>query len=185
MIFGCTLWSRVIQSKYIKQDITSWLRCPQKRTHNVSLIWSGFLRIYDWLAMDLTWKAGTGNDILIGIDPILGLGTEYRLPDEICRSLHNAGYITLNHIRNLDHRLCQSYWLLASALGFAGTKAQVWTQYTQLLNESGCRLTSERDMVIWQKNKAMGTVTARLAYHEIISTSCIYPGEWWYGDLWN
>lgn len=48
-LFGTTSWSKVISAKYLNGDAIRWLRNPVKKFSNMSIIWNGFLKIYNWM----------------------------------------------------------------------------------------------------------------------------------------
>lgn len=66
------------------------MRNPNTKLKGTSTVWDGFIKVYNWLAKDLTWYVGNGQDIIIGIDPILGMEDNYKLFDDILSYLRNC-----------------------------------------------------------------------------------------------
>ena len=73
-LIGNTLWSSILYGKYIKMNLVDWVRIPNKMSRNISPIWKGFLKNYLLIGMNLTWKVGNGMNVIVGIDPTIGLG---------------------------------------------------------------------------------------------------------------
>ena len=63
------------------------------------MIWKGFMKIYHWNGMNLTWKVGNGKNVLVGIDAILGLEENFQLSPYITNYLADISYFTLAHIK--------------------------------------------------------------------------------------
>lgn len=59
-LFGNNLWSKVLSEKYIKGSIANWMRNPNTKLKGTSTVWDGFIKVYNWLAKDLTWYVGNG-----------------------------------------------------------------------------------------------------------------------------
>lgn len=184
-LFGTTLWSIILSVKYIKGDVLNWIRNPLKVTKGTSSIWVGFIKVYSWMARDLSWRVGNGKDILVGIDPILGLDDTYTLSNEVIYTIHRFEFATLSKIKRTHKRENQSYWLNALEMGFQDETAMEWDRYINKLNAVGCRLTKEKYKLIWINNSATGMLNARLAYRAIIKYWGIYPPDWWYKVLWK
>ena len=77
--FGRGLWSEFLHGKYIKGNILEWIRKPVKSTRNSLNLWSGFIKAYMWLGRGLNWNVGLVSNVLIGIDPIIGMEENYQL----------------------------------------------------------------------------------------------------------
>ena len=66
----------------------------------------------------LTWKVGKDNQLLVGIDPFIGVGDSFVLSFYIEDYLDEFGSCTLNHTKRPSWtRRASSYWLLSQDLG--------------------------------------------------------------------
>jgi hypothetical protein len=74
------LWHEVVVKKYLKKkSVVEWFREGRKNWMGTSNTWRALITsvpiITDWLA----WKPGNGKDIRIGVDPMIGAHTYYKL----------------------------------------------------------------------------------------------------------
>ena len=63
-------------------------------------MWNGFIRSISWITRCLGWKTGNGKAIKIGIDPIVGLSSDYILPEDLRLYLEDYGILHLLDARN-------------------------------------------------------------------------------------
>ena len=74
-------WYKVLMGKYLKNlSVVAWLRGKNFNFQGVSIVWKGFLLTLPWLGRCLSWQVGSGHDVLVGIDPIIGTPTPHTLP---------------------------------------------------------------------------------------------------------
>ena len=72
-IFGKVMWCEVLHGKYIKRDVLKWIRNPIKSIMNVSNWWCRFIKDLSWISRGLFWKVGKGSNVLVVIDPVIGI----------------------------------------------------------------------------------------------------------------
>ena len=78
VLTGKGMWHDVIMSKYCSNwAISTWVRNSQLYNRGTSLTWNTFLKVYHWISRSLSWKVGSGEDIRLGIDPIVGLEVQF------------------------------------------------------------------------------------------------------------
>ena len=95
------LWHQVLISKYLKnQSVVAWLR-KKKSVWEASLIWKGFLHTLPWLGKCLAWQVGNEQDIILGIDPIIGTQTISWLDSDLREYLVDLGISTLSQAQNI------------------------------------------------------------------------------------
>ena len=91
------LWHRAILSKYLKKlSVVSWLRGKHFGNRGVSVFWRGFLQTLPWLGRCLAWKVGNGEQVQIGIDPIIGIPDTFSWPDGFLEFLEDLDIVTLS-----------------------------------------------------------------------------------------
>ena len=78
------LWFQVLHTKYMKcSSVIEWLRNKHYNTRCASIFWRGFVQILPWMGSYLAWKVGDGKNILLGIDPIVGIQSSFSLPEDL------------------------------------------------------------------------------------------------------
>ena len=95
------LWYQVLHHKYIKcSSVADWLRLKRFSIHNVSVIWRGFIHTLPWMGTHLAWLVGNGENILIGIDPIVGSHNSFSLPEDLRTYLEDLNMCTFSQVHN-------------------------------------------------------------------------------------
>jgi hypothetical protein len=87
------LWHEVIHKKYLKKKIVvEWFREGWKNWNGISNSWraltSSLTIITDWLV----WKPGNGRDIRIGVDPMFGSHSYYKLSRNLINCTEGTRY---------------------------------------------------------------------------------------------
>ena len=83
------------------------------------MIWKGFIHSLSWLSKGLTWYVGNGENIRVGLDLIVGMGSPYSLPKNLRDYLEDYGILSLDQARNYSPD-ARSYWLTADDLDLGG-----------------------------------------------------------------
>ena len=81
----------------------------------------------------LAWQVGNGEDIRIGIDPIIGTENLVVLPQDLREYLEDYGIVTLAQARNFSLG-AKSYWFTAEDLDLGGDQGLCGTNLSQVLN---------------------------------------------------
>jgi hypothetical protein len=131
-------------------------------------------------------ETGNGWDIRIGVDPLIGAQSFYKLSMNLISTLHTKGIKLLAQVASpVNGVLNISSWKSAEMLGLAGEQKEEWENYVKGLNWSGFELNDETDTLVWSWDTKGGQVNAKQAYevqclddHELISKE-------WFLDLWN
>ena len=134
--------------KYLKKRIVlSWIRTKKKFVSNVSVIWKGFISSITWLGRGLTWHAGNGESIRVGLDPIIGMGSSFSLPCDLRDYLEDYGIISLAQARNYSPD-ARTYWLTAEDLDLGGEWNLLWNSYVSGLEYGRIRLKPYPDSIL-------------------------------------
>ena len=132
----------------------------------------------------LTWQVGNGNDIWIGIDPVIGIPTSHLFPDGLRFYLEDLDIKTLSEACNTLSD-SQHYWYSAEELYLDGEWKEVWNSYTRNLDLNGIRLSSQSDSLIWDYNKKDGTISADKVYDCIVKSFSPAMGSRLFKTLWS
>ena len=122
------------------------LRKKNFSTRRSSLFWRGFVQVLSLLGTCLTWKVGDGNNILLGIDPIIGVKNPY-LPEDLRSYLEYLDICTLGQARN-THFPAMSYWLTADELYLGGSYYDIWNNFIHELYGAGIHLSGRPDTLL-------------------------------------
>ena len=144
-------------------SLFNWIKNPLKAYRNCSPIWKGFIKTI--ISLHLCWKVGNSRNIMVGIDPIIGLEEDYKLSSNILNYLVDIGYTTLAQIRRpiCRNRDC-SYWLSTKYLGLIQESTSEWEAYIKNINLDGCRISMEEDSLIWSENLHTGNIYPKSTY---------------------
>ena len=125
-----------------------------------------------------------GNDIYIGVDPIVGNSSPYSLLVELRSYLEDLDICTLSQTHNILPD-SQHYWYTAEDLGVAGDWKDAWDAYTGRLAQAGIHLTTQADSLAWDFNKKDGSLTTKLAYDRIVNHYSPRAGNRMDSFIWN
>jgi hypothetical protein len=112
------LWHDVIHRKYLKQkSVVEWFRDGRKNFKGISNCWKALTSslhiITDWIA----WKPGNGWDIRIGVDPLVGSQSYFKLSMNLLSVLHSKGLMFLAQVAsNTSGRMNDFNWKSAEIL---------------------------------------------------------------------
>ena len=168
---GKGLWSQVITTKYLKRTtLESWLRAKCFTINGPSIMWNGFLHTFTWLGRSLSWQAGNGRNIQVGVDPIIGTSLSPFLPQDLIIFLQDCGITTLQHARN-SFLASPNYWLSSADLNLGGAWALSWNDYVAGLEYGGIRSKYHEDKILWTVNQKDENVIAAIAYDQMINVT--------------
>lgn len=91
-IFGEGSWGKIIRHKYQKdQEFLVWYHRRYIGISSSSTIWNNFKEIDTLFFQNLAWSMGSGNNIIIESDHILGFGEDCNIPEDFIRCLNGRG----------------------------------------------------------------------------------------------
>jgi hypothetical protein len=160
------LWHEVAHTKYLKNKIVvDGFKEGRKKWDGMSNCWrelaSSLSIITDWLV----WKLGNGWDIRIGVDPMIGSQSYYKLSKNLISILQAQGIKFLAQVGIMDIEKSSSLrWKNAETLGLEGGKKEKWDEYVKGLVGSGFDLNIENDTLVWSWNTKGGYVNVKQAY---------------------
>jgi hypothetical protein len=91
---GIGIWNDVIMDKYLAPTfIIKWYRSQTFNSTSVSMIWRGLLKSIHLITHCLCWHPGSGQQVAIGTDRIMGLEDISFLLPELISSLKHKKYL--------------------------------------------------------------------------------------------
>ena len=185
VLMNNSIWHRVLTSKYLKGlSVVDWLRRKTFGTRRVFVIWKGFLQTLPWMGCQVAWQVGNGSDVLIGIDPVIGVHTSSSLLDGLRSYLEDLNITTLSQAHNTLPD-SQSYWYTADELCINGAWKDACDKYTRGQELCGIRLSSQSYTLLWAFNKHDDSISAKLVYECIVNSRLPPPGSRIHTFLWS
>jgi hypothetical protein len=157
------LWHEVIIKKYIKKKfVAEWFREGKKNWNGASNIWRALTSSFDILSDWLVWKPGNGEDIRIGVDPLIGSHTYYKLSENLISVLKEKGinFLAQAGTGSMENT-CHTRWKKVELLGLDGALKEEWNYFIKGLIGSGFELNNDKDILIWSWDTKDGQVSAK------------------------
>ena len=138
--------------------VEAWLRGKKFLSCGVFAILKGFLLSLPWLGRHLAWQVGNGENVLLGIDPIVGVSDSLMIPQGLHEYLEDLDIVTLAQARNSLPN-AHKYWFTADELCVSGVWKDAWNYFTRGLETCGLRLVDQLDALTWSYKRSDGTVS--------------------------
>jgi hypothetical protein len=136
-----------------------------------SRIWSSLICTIHFITHWLAWRPGSGHNIDIGRDHILGIKENSILSPETLSVLKQKNISTLSQVSEGRDPLTNiELWLSSNRLGLKGTQDLEWDQYTRELKAVGISLKNNQDVLVWTGGDSSGNISVKNLYDAIIST---------------
>lgn len=125
-VMGNNISSNAIRLKYMgNRHISFWFRYKSLGPSRGSAIWRSFHKIHCFLFKNLVWNFQTGNNILIGLDLMLGGEEVSPIPPQLLHILHQKGIFYWAQAIDEWQGAIPS-WKSANVLGLNGLLASQW-----------------------------------------------------------
>ena len=86
----------------------------------------------------IVWMPGNGWDICIGLDPLIGSQSYYKLSKNLIYIIHSKGLKFVAQVVSMDTRNLNVFnWKSAEMLDLSGEKKDEWDTYVRGLNHYG------------------------------------------------
>jgi hypothetical protein len=134
-----SIWQQIIRDKYLKNvSLINWIRRPSHLSNSASKIWSCLTRALPSIIHWLSWCPGTGQQIIVGRDRILGIGDASFLSEDLLYRLNQKHITTLAHASlRRDPLTLAEVWRSSSELEISGDLGKEWDFFTQALSGAG------------------------------------------------
>ena len=144
-------------------EITNWIRIPNKSFKNGSIRWKSMVLAFPLIGTWIAWEIGNGKSIRIGLDPWVGAGEDYRLPQTVLNKLGEQRCYKLADAKvQIPNYTSRTRWKEANEFQLEGEEAECWQDYIKLL-ETNCVCLEEdtKDKIIWTRNAEDGEFTTK------------------------
>lgn len=163
-----------------------WLRMSTFEQGRASPFWKGLLSASPVILHWLRWKPGSGAEIALGRDKILGLDHLSILSPQLRSLLSSQNFFFLAQMKgtaNAPH--LPDHWLHSSTLQLQGSMALEWEAYTTALKSVGISLRNSRDILLWAGGDGSGTLTVKNTYEALFHTQPIVADPPWLHRIWK
>jgi hypothetical protein len=181
------IWNRVVKDKYISNcSIFNWFRMENQKKNVASRIWSSLIRTVHFITHWLAWWPGSGHKIDIGRDHILDIKENSILSSETLSVLKQKNFSIPSQVSEGRDPLTNiELWLSRNRLGFKGTRAIEWEQYTRELKVVGISLKNNQDDLGWTGGDSSRNISVKNLYDAIISTKQFPSSLGWKTKIWK
>jgi ribonuclease HI len=181
------IWHQIIADKYMGSlPFSTWIRKLSLQQNWASPFWKGLVAASPVILHWLRWKPGSGKEISLGKDLILGLEDNSLLSPSICLHLRSLNLLTLDRVQlpTSDHILPDS-WLDCGDLSFSGQRAAEWSCFTLALRSAGITLTDLPDTLLWAGGDASGIISVKNLYTTLLSQNFYCVDSSWFFQIWK
>lgn len=100
-LLGQGIWKIVIMDKYLRnRSIDEWLRDDQRGSWYMPNMWNNCMSSSSILVKWIAWLPRNGRKVRIGLDPIIGMGWNFKISNSLLNEIHGKGIFYLNKIRS-------------------------------------------------------------------------------------
>jgi hypothetical protein len=182
-----SIWNRIIVEKYLGSlKLSDWLRKPSLHLKWASPFWKGLIASSPIILHWLRWLPGSGTEIKIGRDMIVGMEDCSILPPDMCSDLlsQNFPYLAQIKIPTASPSLPDN-WKGVRDLSFIGWRAIAWNHYTAELKCAGISLKEEPDSLVWAGGDASGIPSVKNIFDALLSLKNLVPDLSWRQQVWK
>lgn len=168
-IFGSNLWSHIIKLKYLgDEEISIWYRRDLSWPAQGSVIWRSFQKILRFFRRNFIWKFHTGNKILIGLDPIMGIDSDPSTDPQLLSFLHQKGiFFWAQAIAGWKGAIL--IWKTGQDLGIEGNLAAQWNNTTWNMKCAGLYKSVDKYILGWQVKKGSCNIQVKDIYLALLN----------------
>jgi ribonuclease HI len=182
-----SIWHRIINDKYLGSlPFLNWLRKPSFQLKRASPFWKGLVASSPVILHWLRWKPGSGKEILIGRDMILGLGDLSLLSPPLRSRLSSLNFSYLAQISGSTDALpLPDSWLGSDDLFLEGPIATEWNHYISALKSAGVSLSNQPDSLLWAGGDATGSISVKNLYAALLQQLILGADNSWFLQIWK
>jgi hypothetical protein len=181
------IWHRVLKGKYFPfNTISNWFRSTSFYYLTTSKIWSSLVKLVHLITNWISWKPGSGIDVNLGRDIILGLGPSSYLSSQLIGVLKHKNISVLAHVWNQeDHDTYLSNWKDSEELELTWELSTKWLQFRWALQAAGVIVTGNEDELIWTGGNTSGVISVKNVYEALLSTQNLPLITSWRIQMWK
>jgi hypothetical protein len=133
-----------------------------------------------------SWLPGSGEQIYIGKDYILGMRESSLLSQDLRDHLNKKKIkFLVNAKRPQEISGHTGNWLCSGSLDLNGILAEEWNNYTKGLSAAGVILGKSTNKLLWTRGDVTGKTTVKNIYLALVSTLNYQSMATWNQKIWN
>jgi ribonuclease HI len=150
------------------------------------MFWKGLVASSPVILHWLRWKPGSGTEIKIGRDKIIGMEDSSILSPVLCSKLVSLNLLHLAQVGiPSGSPYIPDFWLGCTELSLSGREAMEWNRFTSELKNAGISLVVEPDSLMWAGGDASGIISVKNIYIALINQQVLNSDFSWFFQLWN
>jgi len=128
----------------------------------------------------LRWSPGSGQQILIGRDKLIGLEDSSLLSTTLICYLNRINITVLAQLRDPSSIVSfPEIWKNTDTLGLTGELATEWNSYSTTLRGAGILLRNKADSLMWTRGNSSGSISVKNIYNALLNYLDIpFTNEW-------
>ena len=129
-----------------------------------------------------SWEIGNGRRVRLGLDPWVGVGEDFRLPQLVLNKLSEQRCFKLADVQiQLPNQVYRTRWKATHELQLEGVDVVCWKTYIELLESSFVSLDEDTQVkLIWTRNEIDGHYIAKKGYEVAIMEQFEGEKPWWW-----
>ena len=149
-------------------DVPSWMRRNDFKYSVASVIWRNLMSVIPIILWWTTWTVGCGKQINLGLDAFVGGNDSCFLSTSLISHLHNLNIYSLAQAALPNGSTHSIVWIDSKHIKLSGDLDLEWDNFILALRTNGISLNESYDKLVLSWNRALGAVTAKLAYQSIL-----------------
>jgi len=156
------------------------------KQRRASPFWRGLISASPVILHWLRWLPGSGTEILIGRDKIIGLDNRSILSPPLHERLSSLNLVHLSQAKSAAHMFPHpDLWLHSNVLLLRGPMASEWDAFTGALKSAGIALNGGQDTLIWAGGDASGHLTVKNVYLALLHPLALAACSPRLHSIWN
>jgi hypothetical protein len=132
------------------------------------------------------WLPGSGNQVHVGRDLILGIGEKALLSQPLIDHLSRKEIKLLVNVRNpFMSNMFSDPWISNVFLGLSGSLVEEWSLFTNSLSTAGIYLGEDIDKLSWEGRDSFENISFKNIYLALVTTQNFQVYPIWIKIIWS
>jgi hypothetical protein len=152
-----------------------------------SIVWKALVQAFPLVGKWIVWHIRNGEKVILGKDPWLGVGNNYKLSHPLLQFLIGKKCLFLSDLNiGFPQLRGRGGWKNAYSLNLPLDMHDEWNSFINLLCEIFITLDREyEDSLCWSKNSQNDSYMIKLGYKAWLEEKSETQLKWWWKPLWK